>query len=183
MYLLPVVVFKPPIAAAVSRSVHAVVSLFEISPLMWTSLIGVWPNSGPAAGSIHAAVLFTSTIRENLELSDPAAAQVHSLAICYMQTPVEIAQHIATLVRHSRSAPWVSSTELFSLGVVWAAWMPFSIISERAKSRSADFRASMYTSACQCVSRSLWMILECQYSADEPHPSFKDDSAFCIPVF
>lgn len=144
MYLLPVVVFKPPIAAAVSRSVHAVVSLFEISPLMWTSLIGVWPNSGPAAGSIHAAVLFTSTIRENLELSDPAAAQVHSLAICYMQTPVEIAQRIATLVRHSRSAPWVSSTELFSLGVVWAAWMPFSIISERAN-------LDLLTSAHRCT--------------------------------
>lgn len=60
----------------------------------------------PVAGFIHAAVLFASeTIRENLELSDPAAAQVHSLAICYMQTPVEIAQRIATLVRHSRSAP------------------------------------------------------------------------------
>lgn len=81
------------------------------------SLIGVWPDSGPAAGSIHATFLFTSeTIRENLELSDPAAVQVPSLAICYMQTPVEIAQRIATPARHSRSAAWMSSTELFSLG-------------------------------------------------------------------
>lgn len=101
---------------------------------MWASTIGVRPISRPAAGAIHVPFLFTSEIiRDNLELSDPAAAQAPWLVICYVQTPVEIAQRVATPARHSCSAVWVSSTKLFSLGgqrmlfigVAWAAWMPF----------------------------------------------------------
>lgn len=109
--------------------------------------------------SLHAAFLFNSvTIRENLELSDPAAAQVPSLAICYMQTPVEIAQRIATPARHSGSAAWVSSTRLFSLegsisfppewrGLLECLFRLFRM----SKSRSADFRTLMYMSVCHYV--------------------------------
>lgn len=71
---------------------------------------------------------------------------------------------------------------MLSTGVAWAAWMPFSIIRERAN-------LDLLTSAHRCthpsasVSRSLLMIPECQYSADEPHPSFGNNSGSCIPVF
>lgn len=71
---------------------------------------------------------------------------------------------------------------MLSTGKVWAAWMPFLIILERAK-------LDLLTSAHQCthpsvsVSRSLLMILECQCLVDKPHLSLVTTPALVFQYF